>query len=120
MTKLPETKQSISVLKLLIQRKENEKNTELDFILSDQVMSSCEVDKENDKVGLWLGANVMLEYTYVEALEMLENNQIQGEKRLHHLNDELAFVKTQITTTEVTLARVYNHDVQKRREERND
>lgn len=114
---MPETKKSLNILKVLIKRKEEEKETELDFCLSDGVNSSCLINKDNDKVGLWLGANVMLEYNYADANEMLSQNLLKGEARLEELNKELAFVKTQITTTEVTAARIYNYEILLRREE---
>eukprot|EP00924_Labyrinthula_sp_SR-Ha-C_P006671 snap_masked-scaffold_29-processed-gene-1.39-mRNA-1 protein AED:0.07 eAED:0.07 QI:0/-1/0/1/-1/1/1/0/194 len=112
-SKLPETYENIEQIKYL---QKSQDNVELDFLLADGVYSTCEVEKGNDKVGLWLGANVMVEYTYEEAKEMLGKNVKTIETRLENLNNELDFVKDQITTTEVTMARFYNYDVKTRRE----
>lgn len=117
-SKLPETKQSLDLLAVLISKRDQEKVMEVDYCLSDNVYSSCEISSENDKVGLWLGANVMVEYGYEEAVAMLTKNYENGEKRLKSLDAELGFVKEQITTTEVTMARVYNHDIKQRREQK--
>lgn len=115
-TKIPETDDSLEALKVLLAKKKANESTVLDYCLSSQVNATCEVDAENDKVGLWLGANVMVLYSYEEAFELLSTNVKKGKERIKKLDEELAFIKTQITTTEVTLARVYNHDVIIRRE----
>jgi hypothetical protein len=60
----------------------------------------------------------MLEYTIPEAIELLES-KLQGAKEsLEICEADLEFLKENITTMEVNTARVYNWDVQKRREER--
>ena len=41
------------------------------FALADQVHARASITP-NGRVCLWLGANVMLEYTYLEAQELLE------------------------------------------------
>ena len=48
-------------------------------------------------------ANVMLEYTYDEALELLTNNFTQASETVVSLENDLDFIKDQITTTEVTM-----------------
>ena len=60
-------------------------------------------------------ANVMLEYTYEEAMELLQKNLTQATTSVEQLDKDLDFIKDQITTTEVNIARVYNHDVRERR-----
>ena len=116
-TKLPETKQSLDMLAVLISKRAAQEDVEVEYCLSDEVYAASVIEKENEKVGLWLGANVMLEYTYEEAVEMLKKNMENGNTRLESLNEELAFIKEQMTLTEVTIARVYNYDVKVRRDE---
>ena len=56
----------------------------------------------------------MLEYPLDEALEVVTenlNHVVQSEKTL---SDDLLFLRDQITTTEVSMARVYNFNVEKR------
>ena len=43
------------------------------FELADAVMAKAVVEPQ-DLVCLWLGANVMLEYSYEQAIEMLSTN----------------------------------------------
>ena len=45
------------------------------YNLADTIYSKAEVDCSQGIVNLWLGANVMLEYTYDEALELLTSKQ---------------------------------------------
>ena len=54
-------------------------------------------------------ANVMLEYTYEEALELLTKNLNNAVDTVESLDADLDFIKDQITTTEVNIARVYNN-----------
>ena len=37
---------------------------------------------DTGKVGLWLGANVMVEYDYDDALKLLFKNQTNAEEKL--------------------------------------
>mgnify|MGYP000504083528 FL=1 len=56
----------------------------------------------------------MLEYSIQEAEELLNKNLIQAERSLKQIELDMDFLKDQITTTEVNMARVYNWDVRKR------
>jgi len=60
----------------------------------------------------------MLEYTYEEAVQLLTSNLEQAIIKEKEVNEDIDYLKDQITTTEVNIARVYNYDVIKRREER--
>jgi prefoldin subunit 5 len=68
-----------------------------------------------EKVCLWLGANVMAEYDTTEAETLLASQRDQAKTSISEVDENLRFLKTQITTTEVNLARVFNHDVKVRR-----
>lgn len=70
---------------------------------------------ENDKVCLWLGANVMLEYPRAEAIELLGQQLADAKTALATVIDDMGFLRDQITTTEVNMARVFNWDVKARR-----
>ena len=50
----------------------------------------------------------MVEYTYEEAVKLLGKNLANAEAKIKETEDDLDFLKDQITTTEVNLARVYN------------
>ena len=49
------------------------------FALADQVHAKATV-APSGRVCLWLGADVMLEYSYAEALELLQANSAAAEK----------------------------------------
>ena len=53
----------------------------------------------------------MVEYSYEEALALLERNLKNAETRLKSTEEDLIFLKYQITTTEVNIARSYNQTV---------
>ena len=63
---------------------------------------------DTGKVGLWLGANVMVEYNFSEAIILLNKNLKNAEAKLKESDDDIDFLKDQITTSEVNMARVYN------------
>ena len=71
-----------------------------------------------DKVCLWLGANVMLEYSLEDAEELLTNNCESAEKSLGQIAFDLDYLRDQMTITEVTMARLYNWDVKRRKEKK--
>lgn len=56
----------------------------------------------------------MLEYPLEEARDLLTNNLKTAKENLQQVETDLDFLKDQITTTEVNIARVYNWDVRKR------
>ena len=63
------------------------------------------------KVGLWLGANVMVEYNFTDALNLLGKNLSNAQQKFTETEDDLDYLKEQTTTTEVNIARVYNQGV---------
>ena len=87
------------------------------YMLSDQVFCDARV-APTDKICLWLGANVMLEYSLEEANELLSKNLDTATKNLSQIDVDLDYLRDQITTTEVNMARVYNWDVKRRQLEK--
>jgi len=114
---IPDVKTSLSMLRLLKSKKESEDIVETQFMLSDDLYVKAKVPPEG-KVGLWLGANVMLEYTLDDADELLSKNLQTAVKNLNQLEIDLDFLRDQLTTTEVNMARVYNWDVKRRAAEK--
>merc|ERR1719198_1081678 len=112
-----EIEKSLSMLKQLIAKRDaDEESLQTHFQLGNCLYANADIPTTSDsRVCLWLGANVMLEYTYDEALELLTNNFTQASDTVVSLDNDLDFIKDQITTTEVNIARVYNHDVRERR-----
>ena len=73
------------------------------FALADQVHAKATV-APSGRVCLWLGADVMLEYSYAEALELLQANSAAAEKKLAETEEDCDFVREQIITIEVRTA----------------
>ena len=113
--KMPDIKKTLEMVKLLEQKhaEEDEEKKQMDtnFLISDNIWAKAKIPNNTGKVGLWLGANVMVEYNFEEAKEILEKNLQNALTRLQQTDDDLNFLKDQITTTEVNIARIYNQTV---------
>lgn len=57
----------------------------------------------------------MLEYPVEEAADLLSSKLEGALKTLKNTDEDLAYLRDQITTMEVNTARVYNWDVKQRR-----
>lgn len=115
--KIPDLEKSLSLVKTL-QKKKDEGTTALTrYNLADNVYGKAEVDCSSGIVNLWLGANVMLEYTYEEAINFLAPKLEEAQKESKIVDEDLAFVRDQIVTSEVSMTRIFNWDVRKRRVE---
>ena len=111
--KIPEIKKTIDMVNILQEKHdEEEKNFKTNFLISDNIWARAEINNTSGKVGVWLGANVMVEYTYEEAHGLLSKNYENAKKKLDSTNEDLDFIKDQITTMEVNMARVYNENVE--------
>ena len=111
--KIPEIRKGLDMLKYLEEKKDSD--IALTYQLADAVSARATV-RGASKVGIWLGADVMVEYPVQEAQELLQGNLDVARKQLVEADSDLDFLRDQITTTEVNLARIYNHDVLKRRQ----
>ncbi|KAI3854303.1 hypothetical protein MKX03_002273, partial [Papaver bracteatum] len=78
-----------------------------DFEVPEGIYSQARIE-ESESICLWLGANVMLEYTCEENLDI-------AKAILGVLISDLQFLKDQVTITQVTIARAYHWDAQQRR-----
>ncbi|XP_063980676.1 prefoldin subunit 3 [Diachasmimorpha longicaudata] len=112
-SQIPELERSLEMIKKLQAEKDSSHAMETQFLLSDQVFAKAIVPP-TEKVCLWLGANVMLEYTLDDAQDLMVKNIDSAKKNLNHVDHDLDFVRDQFTTTEVNMARVYNWDVKRR------
>ncbi len=113
--KIPDLEKSLSLVRALQKRKEEGETTITRYNLADNVYGKAELDCSSGIVNLWLGANVMLEYTYEEAIDFLSSNEETARKEFAMVTDDLAFVRDQIVTAEVSMTRIFNWDVRKRR-----
>ena len=117
-TKLADLKDAVETVCHLKRKKEENVHEPLKtkFVLSDNVYASASIEKL-DTVFLWLGANVLMEYNLDEAQALLEKNKSHAEASLENLKESLRFIRCQLTTTEVNIARIHNHGVTLRRQD---
>jgi len=110
-TQIPDLSRSLNMIHKLQAQKEE---METEFLLSDQVYIKAVVPP-TQTVCLWLGANVMLEYTLGDAEKLLTSNIAAATRNLGYVEHDLDFLRDQFTTTEVNMARVFNWDVKRRK-----
>ncbi|GIL77873.1 hypothetical protein Vretimale_6513 [Volvox reticuliferus] len=114
MTKLPELRRAVDIVKQLIEKQEEGEEVITDFMLAEGAYAKAKI-KGAKSVNLWLGAGVMLEYPLEEAHALLEENEANCRANLKTNEDSMALIKDSITTTEVSVARIYNYDLERRR-----
>ncbi|KAF8572075.1 hypothetical protein P879_02270 [Paragonimus westermani] len=109
---LPDIQKTLAVVRQL-----QKKSSDLDvtFEVSNQLFARAHIPKA-DRVGLWLGANVMLEYDLDEAVKILVENEESAKQSLSDVDRTLEFLKEQTTTVEVNLARLHNLSVKRGRQ----
>ncbi|GAB4842992.1 Prefoldin subunit 3 [Ancistrocladus abbreviatus] len=112
--KIPDIEKCLDIVATLQARKGTGEALVVDFEVSEGIYSRARVE-DSDSVCLWLGANVMLEYTCDEANALLQKNLENAKASLDVLVADLQFLRDQVTITQVTIARVYNWDVHQRR-----
>ncbi|KAJ8097129.1 Prefoldin subunit-domain-containing protein [Lipomyces tetrasporus] len=116
--KIPDIQKTLdSVLFLDSKRNSDDSTLSTTFELNDTLYAKANITP-TDTVYLWLGANVMLEYPIGEATDLLTSKLNAAKESLKTCQEDLEFLRENITTVEVNTARVYNWDVQQRREEK--
>ncbi|XP_039169016.1 probable prefoldin subunit 3 isoform X1 [Eucalyptus grandis] len=85
-----------------------------DFEVFEGIYSRARIE-DTDSVCLWLGANVILEYSCEEATTRLQKNLENAKASLEVLVADLQFLREQVTITWVMIAHVYNWDVHQKR-----
>lgn len=85
------------------------------YSLADNIYANADLDFSTGTVYLWLGANVMLEFTYAEALDFLGKQHEKAVTESKDTQDDISTVRDQIVTCEVSVSRIYNWSVRKKR-----
>ena len=109
--KVPDIEKCLETIEYL-EKKEKEKPINVDYMVSNNLWAKAEV-KIPDSVFLWLGANVMCEYKMDEAKTLLNQNLQNAKNQIKKNNNDLEFIKDQMTVCEVNLARIYNETVRR-------
>ncbi|KAH7029250.1 Prefoldin subunit-domain-containing protein [Microdochium trichocladiopsis] len=115
--KIPDIQKTLDTVKFLKTRTDESDPIETTFELNETLYAKASVPA-TEEVYLWLGANVMLSYPVDEAEELLTTKLATARKSHSNCEEDLEFLREQITTMEVAIARVYNWDVVQRRKER--
>ena len=109
--KVPDIEKCLETIEYL-EKKEKEKPINVDYMVSNNLWAKAEVNIP-DSVFLWLGANVMCEYKMDEAKTLLNQNLQNAKNQIKKNNNDLEFIKDQMTVCEVNLARIYNETVRR-------
>jgi len=112
--KIPEMKRALDMVTYLKKIKDEGRGTTTHYELSSHVWAEGEIEPGTDTVFLWLGANIMVEYTIDDAYELLFLNIKKGKETLEKFKIDLSSLKDRITVSEVNIARVFNWDVKQR------
>jgi prefoldin subunit 5 len=84
--KLPDIKKTLEAVNLLQEKNkeddEEKRTLQSNFLISDNIWAKAKIPNDTGKVGLWLGANVMVEYNFEEAIKLLERNLANALSRL--------------------------------------
>ncbi|CAK9145675.1 unnamed protein product [Ilex paraguariensis] len=112
--KIPDIEKCLDIVSTLQAKKGAGEALIADFEVSEGIYSRACIE-DTDSVCLWLGANVMLQYSCEEAAALLQKNLENAKASLEVLVADLQFLRDQVTITQVTIARVYNWDVHQRR-----
>lgn len=117
--KIPDIRKTLDIVRFLETRKDDADPLESLFELNDTLYAKAHISK-TDEVYLWLGANVMLAYPIPEAEALLQSKLEAAQSSLANCEEDLDFLREQITTMEVATARLYNWDVGQRRKEKSE
>ena len=66
-----------------------EKSLDTHFLVSDNIWTKAKIPNESGKVGLWLGANVMVEYDFKDAIQLLNKNLKQAEAKIADCDQDI-------------------------------
>ncbi|KAI9354854.1 Prefoldin subunit-domain-containing protein [Zopfochytrium polystomum] len=116
-SKIPEIKKTLDMVQFLITRDDSDEPITTEFELNDTLWVNAKI-RAPKHVCLWLGANVMLEYETEEASKLLSEKLSMAQKTYGQIEEDLEFLREQITTMEVNFSRVHNWDVKRRRGEK--
>ncbi|ESZ96787.1 prefoldin subunit [Sclerotinia borealis F-4128] len=116
---MPDIQKTLDTVRFLKTRKEGSDPLQATFELNDTLYAKAKIPA-TEEVYLWLGANVMLSYPINEAEDLLSNRLAAAKQSFSNCEEDLDFLREQITTMEVATARVYNWDVTMKRKEKNE
>ncbi|KAI1431243.1 Prefoldin subunit-domain-containing protein [Xylaria sp. CBS 124048] len=117
--KMPDIQKTLDTVRFLKTRTTESDPIETSFELNDTLYAKASIPP-TEEVNLWLGANVMLSYPLEEAEALLTSKLSTAKESYSNCEEDLEFIREQITTMEVAIARVYNWDVVQKRKEKSE
>jgi prefoldin subunit 5 len=105
--KIPDIEKAIEAVEYMEkknkeEKKEDEKaNLNIDFMISNNLWAKADVPI-GETVCLWLGADIMCEYSFDEAKTLLAKNLSNAKITLGNNETDLDYLKDQITVCEVS------------------
>jgi len=110
--KIPDIEKAIEAVEHIEKRKNEDcsEDMKIDFMVSNNLWAKANVPTTST-VCLWLGADIMCEFTLEEAKALLRKNLDNANTTFKNNETDLDFIKDQITVCEVNIARVYNENV---------
>ncbi|KAG5934286.1 hypothetical protein E4U60_003971 [Claviceps pazoutovae] len=115
--KIPEIQKTLDTVRFLKSRKDETEPIETTFELNDTLYTRAKIPA-TEEVYLWLGANIMLSYQVDEAETLLTSKLSTAQTSLSNCEEDLDYLREQITTMEVATARVYNWEIVQKRKEK--
>lgn len=113
-SRLPEIKMALESVLALLERKDSGDVVYADFELAEHIYAKAAL-QHAETVNIWLGANVMVEYPLEEAKQLLQQKLNECQQGLKEVEGDMHSIKDSTTITEVSTARVFNWDVERRR-----
>eukprot|EP01041_Mallomonas_annulata_P000451 gene451-814_t len=110
-SKIPDIEQTLELIKLLKEKENDDEDLIANYSLCDTIFAKAKLSKEEGVVYLWIGADTMVEYTYDEAIELLELQLKNSFIKIEELNEDLNFLRGNSITVEVNMARLFNYNV---------
>ena len=100
--KIPEIEKSLALVENLKKKQDGEESVVARYSLADAVYGKAEIDTSQGIVGLWLGANVMLEYTYDDAIALLSSKEEAAKREFEEVSKFVALDTFLVHGTQVT------------------
>eukprot|EP00271_Cylindrocystis_brebissonii_P020631 TRINITY_DN6917_c0_g1_i2.p1 TRINITY_DN6917_c0_g1~~TRINITY_DN6917_c0_g1_i2.p1 ORF type:complete len:172 (+),score=33.07 TRINITY_DN6917_c0_g1_i2:178-693(+) len=100
--KLPDIRKCLAIVETLQRKQGTGLETKVDFEVTEGIYTQAVLKDDTTSVYLWLGANVMLEYSFEEAQELLAANASTAEKGLQGVISDTQFLRDMVNITEVT------------------
>ncbi|OBT50823.1 hypothetical protein VE04_07523 [Pseudogymnoascus sp. 24MN13] len=116
--KMPDIQKTLDTVRFLKTRKPDSDPIEATFELNDTLYAKAHIPP-TEEVYLWLGVCKRYAVDPVDEAKVLLNSKLNSAKTsLSNCEEDLDFLREQITTMEVATARVYNWDVTMKRKEK--